>query len=157
MIPLLFNFNMTDAEKDATVKKAIKIFTQAGVFITDVTISKAKRSSGVSFKELVFTFNDSQTATLMIKTTGDIFKVKVNKREMPIKHQDNPGKAIIEIVNKLDSGRISFQKRLSKQKVKLPAKIKSTVATREKILVEREKELDMEIAKAEETLASLKK
>ena len=74
---------------------------------------------------------------------------------MPIKNQQNIDAAIQEIIAKLDKGRLDFQKKLARTKVALPEKIKSTVATEETKLTQREKELDELIAEADKTLAEL--
>lgn len=152
---LVFDFQKLGDEKEKATKNMITLLKRNGIMIVSVDSSSIKRTSGVSFKELSLVANDSQTVTLLIKQTGDIFKVKVNGSELPIKNQTDPMKAVTEIAKKLDSGRIAFQRKLSRQKVAIP-KMKSTVITKEKALTQREAELDKAIAEAQNILKTLK-
>lgn len=152
---IVFDFDKMNGKDDKSTKDVIKVFTKAGIQTTSSDLSAIKRTSGISYKELTLGFADSQQVTFQIKQTGDIFKVKINGKEMPIKNQQNIDAAIQEIIAKLDKGRLDFQKKLARTKVALPEKIKSTVATEETKLTQREKELDELIAEADKTLAEL--
>ncbi|MBE2895264.1 defense against restriction DarA-related protein [Spirabiliibacterium falconis] len=153
---LLFDFDKLGDKSEKATKTTIATLKKNGIIINDVDSTSAKRSSGITYKELGLTATDSQRVVLMIKKTGDIFKVKVNGKELPIKNQDDPKKALEEIAKKLDNGRLAFQKKLAKAKVKLPPKMKSTVGGKEKLLAEKEKSLDEAIAEAKKELEKLR-
>ncbi|THA04367.1 hypothetical protein [Rodentibacter pneumotropicus] len=150
---IIFDFEKMNGKNDKSTKDVIKIFTKAAITVASSDLSAIKRTSGISYKELSLTFADSQQVIFQIKQTGDIFKVKINGKEMPIKNQQNIDAAIQEIITKLDKGRLDFQKKLARTKVAPPPKIKSTVAGEEAKLTQREKELDELIAEADKTLA----
>lgn len=152
---LVFDFQKLGEKSEKATKEITKILKRGGVMVVSVEASTVKRTSGISYKELNLVANDSQTVTLLIKQTGDIFKVKVNKSELPIKNQDDIKKAVGEILKKLDSVRVAFQRKLARKKAELP-KMRSTVVTKEKALTQREAELDQEINKAQQHLKALK-
>lgn len=152
---IVFDFDKMNGKDDKSTKDVIKIFTRAGITVASNDLSAMKRTSGISYKELTFVFADSQQVVFQIKQTGDIFKVKINGREMPIKNQQNIDAAMQEIIAKLDKGRLDFQKKLARTKVTLPPKIRSTVTGEENKLTQREQELDELIAEADKTLREL--
>ena len=100
--------------------KALRTFTRAfgrlgaNVVQTEVP-QRIKRTAGISYKEVNLTFADSQTVTLCVKKTGDIFQVKLNGKALPIRNQDDQKKAVKEIVDAMDSGRAAFQRKLARQ------------------------------------------
>lgn len=123
---LLFSFEDLGTKKDKTMKELSKIFAQAGTPVVDVAIDeKIKRVAGVSTRNITLTFADSQTITLSVKQSGDIYEVKVNNKVLPIKHQDNHKKAVIEMINALDAGRTKFQAALARTVVTLPKSVKT--------------------------------
>ena len=152
---IVFDFDHMNGKTDKSTKDVIKLFTRGGATVAESELSAIKRTSGISYKELTLTFADSQQVIFQIKQTGDIFKVKINGKEMPVKNQQNIEAAIQEILSRLEKGRIDFQKKLARTKVALPPKIKSTVVGEEKRLSQRENELDDLLAKADETLQEL--
>jgi hypothetical protein len=123
---LLFSFEDLGTKKDKTMKELSKIFAQAGTPVVDVAIDeKIKRVAGVSTRNITLTFADSQTITLSVKQSGDIYEVKVNNKVLPIKHQDNHKKAVIEMINALDAGRTKFQAALARTATTLPKSVKT--------------------------------
>lgn len=122
--------------------KALRTFTRAfgrqgaNVVQTEVP-QRIKRTAGISYKEVNLTFADSQTVTLCIKKTGDIFQVKLNGKALPIRNQDDQKKAIKEIVDAMDSGRAAFQRKLAKTQVKIPSGIKTAAPKMEEVLNEK--------------------
>lgn len=125
----LFSFEDLSV-KDKAARAVMQLFNKAGATVVTQDIdTKIKRSSGISFREMMLTFADSQTVTLKIKQTGDIFQVLLNNRIIPIKNQDDHKKALTEIINVLDSGRSKFQAALAKAQVKLPLAIKTAAPT----------------------------
>lgn len=117
---LLFSFEDLSS-KDKAFKQVSRYFSRAGANIVQHEIpSKIKRTSGISYREMLLTFADSQRVTLRIKQTGDIFQVLLNDKILPIKEQDDHVKAIAEIVQAMDAGRSRFQKKLAAAKVRPP-------------------------------------
>ncbi|SEN75011.1 hypothetical protein [Nitrosomonas marina] len=161
MNKLLFSF-----QDMATGDKASKIIERqfsrkgANVVQSDVTTS-VKRAAGVSYREMMLTFADSQTVTLRVKQTGDIFQVLLNKKPLPIKNQDDHEAAVNEIVKLMDAGRAKFQKLLARTKVKPPAGIRTAAPKMEQTLTEKRDALkeaidivNGEIAELREKLAA---
>ncbi|MCY1302736.1 hypothetical protein D9M70_524130 [compost metagenome] len=111
-----------------------------------------RRTSGVSYRELVLTFADSQSVTLRIKQTGDIYQVLLNGKVRPIQSQDDHAKAIAEVVKAMDAGRSSFQQKLARAKAQLPPSIKTAAPRMEQVLTEKRDALREAIAEAKKEL-----
>lgn len=159
---LLFSFEEMGNAKDKVIKAIIKAFNQSLNKGTEIIpkmtdVSAIKRTSGISYREVNFTCEDNQTITLMVKNSGDIFRVKLNGRELPIKNQKDHEQAIKEIAVKVIAGSSAFQKRLAAEKksVTLP-KMQSTIKKEEQILATENEQLDQEIAIADKKLEELK-
>lgn len=118
---MLFNFKAFTTG-DPAVKDTIKAFGRAGaVVISSAADAKSTKRAGVEFKTLHLSFADSQQVELLIKATGDIFEVRLNGKQIPIRAQDDIALAAKEIVAKLDANRAKFQKALTA--VKMPAPV----------------------------------
>lgn len=150
-------FNWEDLVAGKPLKKVMQAFTRAGapVVSTDAD-SKARRSSGVSYKVLSLTFADNQHVELQIKQSGDIYAIKVNGSVMPIKNQENSAKAVAEIVKHLDAGRAKYQAKLARVKVELPKGTKATAPRIEVALQQHIVELDTQIADARKQAEALR-
>ncbi|WP_062359737.1 defense against restriction DarA-related protein [Vreelandella aquamarina] len=152
---LLFSFDDL-TRKDKAVKELEKYFKRAGTTPVSVDVdSRIKRTSGVSYREISLTFSDSQVVKLRIKRPGDIFQVMLNRKVMPMRHQDDHAKAIGEIVQAMDRGRTAFQKRLAKAKVQLPKRMKTAAPRMEKRLEEKRDALREAVEDARQQLAEL--
>jgi len=137
MANLLFEFDDLGNKAKAT-KAAEKAFARAGAEVASVHVEpKIKRTAGVTYREVALTFNDSQIVGLRIKRTGDIYQVLLNKKIVPITHQDNHTKAVAEIVALMERGRSAFQKKLVKVPVKMPDRVKTAAPKMEVALTER--------------------
>jgi hypothetical protein len=154
---LLFTFDDLSV-KDKAAKAIMRIFEQhhAPVVQQDVT-TQIRRTSGVSYREMNLVFADSQTVTLRIKQSGDVYQVLVNKKLVPIKHQDNHKLAIIEIVNVLNAGRVKWQNKLAKATIKLPPGIKTPAPKMIEILTSKRDSLKEAIAEIRMETATLSK
>lgn len=142
--------------KDKAARKVMQLFNKAGATVVSQDVdTKIKRSSGISYREMTFTFADSQTITLRIKQTGDIFQVLQNGKLIPIKNQDNHNAAITEIIGKLDSNRSKFQQQLAKAKVTLPSGMKTAATSMLQRLTQKRDDLKAAIAATEEEIAAL--
>jgi len=122
--PIIFEFGDIGT-KPLVATNLTQAFAKHHTEVVQITAtSQIRRISGYKYKEINLTFADSQTVVLRVKETGDIFQVMVNKKIIPIKHQDDQKLAIIEIVNVLDAGRAKWQKKLLAAKTpKIPKSI----------------------------------
>lgn len=135
MSQLLFDFKDFATPKVISKKITTEFNKAANVTPVNVEISpKTRRDSGVSFREIFAMFADNQTVTLRVKQSGDIYKVLINNKLLPIKNQDNHAKAIGEICSAMDKGRSAFQKKLAKTKITLPPSVKSTIVSKQQAL-----------------------
>lgn len=152
----LISFDDLKAGNKALGKLA-QAFRRAGAAVaTTDTDPRTRRTSGVNYRQVQITFTDNQTVTLGVKTSGDIFEVKVNGAVLPIKNQGDQRKAVGEIVKALDAGRAKFQAKLARQKVALPQGITTAAPRMEQKLAEASAELDNRIAAAEARVAELR-
>ena len=152
---LLFSFEDLSA-KDKAAKQAARYFSRAGANVVQQDVPTAvKRSSGITYREMALTFADSQQVVLRIKQSGDIFQVLLNGKVLPIKNQDDHVKAIAEIVQAMDAGRVKFQKVLAAAKVKPPVGIRTAAPKMEQVLTQKRDALKESIASVREQIASL--
>ena len=86
---LLFGFDDLSV-KDKAVKTIQRQFARLGASVVSVDIpTTIKRKAGQTYREVNLTFADSQTVTLAVKKTGDIFEVRLNNKAIPIKNLDD--------------------------------------------------------------------
>lgn len=156
MANLLFSFDDLST-KDRATKQVAKYFTRAGAAPVQVDVSpQVRRTSDVSYRELLLVFADSQKVILRIKQTGDIFQVLLNGKVIPVRSQDDHAKAIAEVVGQLDASRTAFQQKLARTKVKLPPSIRTAAPRMEQVLTEKRDALKDAIAQAEQELSKRK-
>jgi hypothetical protein len=153
---LIFSFDDMGSKKDAATRAVVRYFARAGSHIVQGDASpNIKRSSGVSYREMVLTFADSQVVTFSIKQSGDIFQVKLNGKIMPLKNQEDQVAAIGEMVGMMDAGRSKFQAAMAKVRVQLPDSIRTAAPRMEVALQEKSAALDAAIAAVEEAIAAI--
>ncbi|PTQ86532.1 hypothetical protein [Agitococcus lubricus] len=162
--PLLFDIKNLSTEAES-MKRLIELFSALGEKLVSHDVEKAlKRTAGISYKEVALTFADSQTVTLLIKQTGDIFKVKINGKEAALRNQDahKPEAVIQEIAQRIKSSRTAYQKALAAKTkaddVAQAAKssgLKNTQKTRVSALQEQVNSLDALIAERQQYKAQL--
>ena len=153
---IILNFDEMGSKKDAATRAIIKAFAKAKAEVVQGDVSQGvKRTSGISYREMLLTFNDSQTVTLLVKKTGDIYQVKLNGKVIPIKNQDDHQAAVNEIAARMDAGRTAFQKKLAAARVELPKEIKSAAPKIEAALGEKLKALDEAIEATKGEIAKL--
>lgn len=114
--PLLFDIKDLSTEA-SSMKRLIELFKSLSETLVAHDVGATlKRSAGITYKEVTLTFADSQTVMFSIKQTGDIWKVKINNKETPLRHQDahKPEEVIQEIAQKIKAGRTAFQKAKAK-------------------------------------------
>lgn len=110
--PLLFDIKNLSTEADS-MKRLIDMFSMLSETLVSHDVDKTlKRSAGITYKEVSLTFADSQTVTFSIKQTGDIWKVKLNNKQIALRNQDahKPEAVVQEIAQKIKAGRTAYQK-----------------------------------------------
>ena len=143
---ILFDFESLGKSDGKAEKTLALYFKRAGLSVATVETSKiAKRTSGYTYREAYITFADSQSVTLRVKQSGDIFQVLMNGRLFPIKSQDNHQSAVKELAAYVDRNRTAFQKLLAKVKAPLPPSIKTAAPK----MLER---INLQIAEADEAI-----
>lgn len=155
---LVFSFDDM-ASGDKATKKLTQYFSRAGASVVQSSVDpKTKRSSGISFRDMAFTFADGQTVLFSVKQSGDIFQAKLNGKPFPIKHQDDHAKAVAELAKMMDSGRAKFQKALAASAAEYPKMpgIKSAAPKLAEQLKAQETDLDAKIEAATQERDALK-
>jgi len=156
MANLIFSFEDMGLKSDKATRNLVKYFARAGnAVVQGEAIPTVKRTAGISYREMVLTFKDSQKVIMRIKQSGDIYQVLLNGKVIPIKHQDDHVKAITEIVHALDSGSAKFQAMLVKLQAKPPAGIRTAAPKMEAVLTEKRDTLKTAIATVREEIAKL--
>jgi len=152
---ILFSFDDMSS-KDKATKQSIRYFNRAGATVASSDVdAKIKKSSGISYREMLMTFADSQTVKFKVKESGDIYQVLINGRLTPIKNQDDHVKAVSEIVKHLDSGRTKFQAKMAKAKVKLPPRVRTAAPNMIKALTEKRDNLKVAIEAVNDEIEAL--
>lgn len=152
---LLFPFKAMSSN-DPAIKELARHFKKAGASVVKIEVNSAiRRTSGIAYRELYLSFADSQVITLRIKETGDIYQVRINKSLTPIRKQDDHSAAIKEMVKLMERGRAAFQRKLAKQKVALPAAVKTAAPKMEQLLTDKRDRLKAEIDAIDKEIAEL--
>lgn len=154
---LLIDYEALNPAKVATaMRRVTQLFVRAGLEVLSLASDgKTRRIAGVSFREVEMTFADSQRLGLRIKATGDVYEVRINGKVVPVSGQEDPAKAVAELVKMLDTGRAKFQKRMAAMKMTPPEGAKTAAPKLRETLVAQIAEVDAEIATATEELAAL--
>jgi len=143
---LLFSFEDLSV-KDKAAKAVMKYFSRAGANVVSQDVStQVKRTSGISYREMLLMFSDSQKVLMRIKQSGDIYQIMINGKLMPIKNQDDHVKAVSEIVAMLNAGRTKFQAKMAAAIVKLPPTIRTAAPKMLQVLTEKRDGLKSAIA-----------
>lgn len=153
---LLIDYELLATSAERAMRKVTALFTRAGLDIVSVgSNGKTARIAGVSYREVIYSFADSQTLSLRVKATGDVYEVRVNGKVVPIQEQDDPAKAVAELVSMLDKSRARHQKRMAALKMAPPEGAKTAAPTMKAKLVQQIAEVDAEIEAAKQELAEL--
>lgn len=118
-------FNLTAlSEQTPIVKKLSTTLSKAtGQAIPFVTIGKVKRPTGVSVREVGMGLENGQKVGFLLKADGDIFRVLLNDKDLPITGDFDPSTfnaAIAEIAGKVRANQKVFDKAQQKVVVKIP-------------------------------------
>ena len=153
---LLIDYEALGRNAEAAAKRLKPLFVRAGLSpIGTETDGKVRRTAGITWRELVFTFADSQKLALRVKATGDVYEVLLNGKKVPVKEQDDPAKGVAELVRMLDTNRARFQKRMAAMQMKPPEGIKTAAPKLKQALQTQIAELDQAIEAAKEELAEI--
>ena len=154
---IVFSFEDLSS-KSTAVKKIQKELTRLGTPAQVEISEQSKRKAGITYKELTLIFEaSSQMVTLGIEKTGDIFEVKLNKKPLPIKNQDDQKAAIKEISDAVLKNAPKWQKVLERRKI-TPAETKIVTPRKKQaqILTDRKAELKKAIEEATKERDALK-
>jgi len=144
MAELLFDFdNPADAKR--SLKRVSQAMLRAGQPVVSSDFdAKVKRTAGVSYRQAMLTLASGQTVGLMIKLTGDVYRVLLNGAVLPIKNQDGL-KAIAEIAAAAERNQAKFQKAQARKLAALPKSIRTAAPRMEQALQARLAELDAQL------------
>ena len=143
---ILFGFD-TLSSSDKAAKAVTKYFARAGANVISVDATgKIKRTSGISYRELTLSFADSQTLTLRVKQSGDVYNVLLNGKLVAVKNQDDQVAAVAELVAMMSAARTKFQAKLAKANIKLPPSIKTAAPKLMAVLIQKRDDLKSAIA-----------
>lgn len=150
MKPILFDFSSsTVAEK--TKAKIVQLFERAGKTVASADMDdRTYSTTGFQYRKLSLVFSDSQTVTMMVKVTGDVYQILIDGKVFPLRQQDDPAKAIAEICSALDKGSAAFQKKLLRAKTKIEKTSARSLSTR----VMRERQLTASVAEKRQLVES---
>lgn len=145
MADVLFDFdNPSDAAR--SLKRVAQAMQRAGQPVVSHDFdAKLRRTSGINYRQALLTLASGQTVTLMVKQTGDVFRVLLNGAVLPIKNQEGI-KAIGEIAAAAERNQAKFQAAQARQKVALPKGIRTAAPKMAEALALRNTELDAQIA-----------
>jgi uncharacterized protein (DUF3084 family) len=122
-----------DRMTESGLKPLTKKLEGHGLKITDIkATNRPKRESGFLTKAAMFEFDTGQKLMVRVKADGTVFQVKLNNRVIPIRHVDDMGKAVKEIVDAVQDNARAFvkarERRLAKKKLQIdkPAPIRTT-------------------------------
>lgn len=154
---LTIDFNGLATNAGKAMARVTSLFVRNGLPVLDVSSDgRPKRAAGITYREVVMTFQDSQKLTLRIKATGDVYQVLLNGRVTPVAQQDDPGKAVAELAGLLDKSRARFQKRMALLVMKPPEGARTAAPRLREALQQQVAELDQQIAEARDELAELR-
>lgn len=139
-----------------------------GQAIVAYEAQKMKRVAGEATKDLEFYLENGQMVTLVIRSNGDVVRVKLNKKDLPISadlwhfsadsfeaiqqpktfvgynphhsHAHAFDKAIKEIASKVRENQDKFDKRISAEKIQVPTKKRATTSSSSKQQTQKLKE-----------------
>jgi hypothetical protein len=118
-------FNLTALSEQTPLAKKLSagLSKATGQAIPYVTPKKVKRLAGVSTRELQMGLENGQTVSFLIKADGDIFRVLLNGKDLPITGDFDPSTfnaAMAEIATKVRTSQKAFDKAQQKVVVKIP-------------------------------------
>ena len=93
------------------LKPVLKRFDKYQCHVAKVeATNKGKRESGFLIKNFTLHFDDGQQMLVRVKGDGTVFQVKLNNKVVPIRHVDDMDKAIIEMVDYVQSNARAYER-----------------------------------------------
>ncbi|MFM0608679.1 hypothetical protein PQR05_29535 [Paraburkholderia sediminicola] len=139
------------SHKDKAISDARRAFARAGASVVTVDVdAKTKKTLGVDYREVQFSFADSQTVRFGVNATGDVAQVRINGKSVPLKNPDDHGAAIKELVALMTKGRTKFQAAMAKVRAPLPPSVRTAAPKIEQQWREKVTSLDTAIGEATE-------
>lgn len=153
---LLVDYEGLARNAATAMKRITALFERAGLKVVDVASDgRTRRIAGVSFREVTFSFADSQALAMRVKATGDVYEVRLNGKPVPVSQQDDAAKAVAELVLMLDRSRARFQRRLAALQMRPPEGAKTAAPKLREALTQQLEQVNQEIEAATEELAAL--
>lgn len=154
---LLIDYEGLATNATRATKAVTALLKRAGVEVIKAeSDGRTRRIAGISYREVLLTFADSQSLGLRVKATGDVYEVRVNGKLTPVKEQDDSAKAAVELATLLDRTRAKFQKRMAAIAMKPPEGAKTAAPRLIEVLRAQVAELDQQIEAATAELAELR-
>lgn len=120
-------------EKDPLIAKLKAALEKgSGQSVPYITIEPIKRMAGVSARSIIFGLENGQQVTFLIRNTGDIFRVLLNGRDLPmatdfdhastdeIEDGNLLGKGMAEIGQAVRKNQKAFDDKQTKGKITIP-------------------------------------
>ena len=153
---LQIDYDGLGANAATATHRVTQLMAREGLKVVEVkSDGRTRRTAGISYREVTMAFADSQHLLLRVKSTGDVYQVLVNGKVVPIKAQDDPSKAVAELVTMLDTGRARFQKRLAMLQMRPPPGLKTAAPKLRDALKAQIAQVDEQIDAAREELAAM--
>lgn len=153
---LLIDYEGLATNASNAMRRVSQLLTRAGLTVIDIASDGKQRTlAGIKFREVTLSFSDSQSLTLRIKATGDVYEVRVNGKVTPMREQNDPAKAVAELVKLLDATRARHQKRLAALAMKPPEGARTAAPRLKEALKTQIAEVDAAIAEARTELAAI--
>jgi len=128
MSNILFTFD-DFAQKATAVRAVAKAFRSHNLVPLVVEpLSGAKRAQGITYREAVLSWHDSQRVAIRLKKDGVVFQVLLNGKPLPLKKPDDHAVVIKEIVDALDTKRAAFQAALATRRKAMPPSLVSSIS-----------------------------
>ncbi len=153
---LIFNFS-APSPRDPAIKQVGKALSQAGCPVASATFdTKSSRRSGIEFRTVCLVMADGQRVELGVKSSGDVFEVRINGSVVPLFKQGDAAGAAKEIAARLTAGRDKFQKRMASAPVDpVPSSARTARRRMLDVLTEQRNELAGSVAQAKVRLQEL--
>lgn len=159
VMPATNTLDFSNAQAAAkALKKVSQIMIRAGQPVVSSEFNeKSRRVAGVTYREATLTVASGQMVVLRVNLTGDIFQVKLNGAQLPIKNQTDSASAVAEIAAMLEKNQVAFQKAQARKQIALPKGMTTPTPKQAVVYAERVAQLDTQIAERKANVADLQK
>ena len=99
------------------LRSLVRAVEKYGSKVTDIAANNvAKRESGFPVKTATLTMDSGQKVQIKIKADGGIFQVRLNNRVLPVKNIDDPQRAVLEVVDRVQQNERAYQRQKERAK-----------------------------------------